>query len=240
MDFSENKTHLHEKGFSIIDDIYTKDEIGKLISVIENSNSGGKNFLKSADLFAIRQFLNEIPEIKELIFNKRLHKLISDIAGEDFFIIKSIYFDKPEESNWFVSYHQDLTISVDGKKDVENFSGWTTKNNQFAVQPTLDILENIFTVRIHLDATDENNGALKIIEASHLRKIYRPENIDFSTEQETFCNVEAGGIMIMKPLLLHGSNRSKNSNRRRVIHIEFSNKQLPEGLNWSEYATLKN
>jgi hypothetical protein len=42
----------------------------------------------------------------------------------------------------------------------------------------------------------------------------------------------------MKPLLLHSSGRTINNNKRRVIHIEFSNKKLPENLNWAEYAKV--
>ncbi|MNS15743.1 Phytanoyl-CoA dioxygenase (PhyH) [compost metagenome] len=102
----------------------------------------------------------------------------------------------------------------------------------------MDILENIFTIRIHLDDTDENNGALKVIDGSHLKKIFRPETINYANEKEIFCNVEAGGIMLMKPLLLHGSNRTSNQKRRRVIHIEFSNKVLPELIKWSESTQI--
>ena len=72
------------------------------------------------------------------------------------------------------------------------------------MQPPLDILENIFTIRIHLDNTDENNGALKVVPKSHAKGIYRPETIDWEVETENICNVENGGVMIMKPLLLHG------------------------------------
>lgn len=48
------------------------------------------------------------------------------------------------------------------------------------------------------------------------------------------CNVEKGGTMMMKPLLLHASNRSANGKKRRVIPIEFSNQELPEELQCSE------
>ncbi len=101
-------------------------------------------------------------------------------------------------------------------------------------------MENIITIRIHLDDTDENNGALKVIDKSHLKEIYRPETINWETETESVCNVKSGGIMLMKPLLLHSSSRTKNNKRRRVIHIEFSNKVLPDQLNWSEYSSIKN
>ncbi|WP_106914954.1 phytanoyl-CoA dioxygenase family protein [Chryseobacterium aurantiacum] len=228
------KSHIQEYGFSIINDVFSVDEVEKIISVLNGIDTSRENFRKSDDLFAIRQFLKEIPEIKDLIFNDNIQRIITEIFGEKYFVVKSIYFDKPETSNWYVAYHQDLTISVDKKLELPNFGPWTTKQNQFAVQPPLNILENIYTIRIHLDDTDENNGALKVVPKSHSKGIYRPETIDWSIETEDICNVEKGGIMLMKPLTLHGSNRTTNGKKRRVIHIEFSDMELPEVLQWSE------
>ncbi|AZA86660.1 phytanoyl-CoA dioxygenase [Chryseobacterium shandongense] len=229
-----HKNSIKENGFTVINNIFSEEEIKKIGEVIQNIDTSGETFRKLEDLFAIRQFLKEIPEVNDLIFNENIKTIIKEIFGEQYFVVKSIYFDKPEKSNWYVAYHQDLTISVDKKFEIENFGPWTTKQNQFAVQPPLDILENIFTIRIHLDDTDEHNGALKVVPKSHSNGIYRPETIDWSVETEAICSVEKGGVMIMKPLLLHGSNRTTNGKKRRVIHIEFSDKGLPEELNWSE------
>ncbi|THF53126.1 phytanoyl-CoA dioxygenase family protein [Flavobacterium supellecticarium] len=229
-----HKNAVSELGFSSIPGVYSNDEVDAIIQLITKTDTTRDTFRKSKELFAIRQFLKEIPNINELVFNENLQNIIRNYFGEDYFVVKSIYFDKPETSNWYVAYHQDLTISVDQKIEINDFGPWTVKQNQFAVQPPLSILENIFTVRIHLDDTDENNGALKVIEKSHAKGIYRPETIDWNTETEAICSVPKGGIMIMKPLLLHGSNRTTNHKKRRVIHIEFSNITLPEGLNWSE------
>lgn len=228
------KNELTDNGFAVINNIFSEEEIKNISEVILNIDTSKDTFRKSEDLFAIRQFLKEIPEVKDLIFNENLRTIIREIFGENYFVIKSIYFDKPEKSNWYVAYHQDLTISVDKKLQLENFGPWTTKQNQFAVQPPLYILENIYTIRIHLDDTDENNGALKVIPKSHAKGIYRPETIDWTLETETMCSIEKGGIMLMKPLLLHGSNRTTNGKKRRVIHIEFSDRELPEQLQWSE------
>ncbi len=221
-------------GFSIVDEIFSSFEVNKIIDIINQANPNKQTFRKSADLFAIRRFLKELPSATEYIFNPKLRSLISTVFGEDYFLVKSIYFDKPESSNWFVSYHQDLTISVDRKVELENFGPWTTKQNQFAVQPPISIMENIFTIRIHLDDTDENNGALRVIPKSHLKKIYRPETIDWTKEIETTCSVRKGGIMLMKPLILHSSSRTTNNKKRRVIHLEFSNQELPSELKWAE------
>lgn len=230
--------NFSKNGFAVINHIYSDEEINKILNAIENADSGKDTFRKSSDLFAIRQVLKEIPEINQIIFNVNLKNLIREFIGNDFFIVKSIYFDKPETSNWYVPYHQDLTISVDKKIDLENFNFWTKKHNQFAVQPPIEILENIVTIRIHLDKTNEKNGALKIIPTSHSKKIYRPETIDWSNEKEVICNVEKGGVMLMKPLLLHSSSRTTNNQKRRVVHIELSNFELTNEINWSEKMTI--
>lgn len=228
------KSHIEKYGFSVINRVFSDEEVEQIIHILNQIDTSRENFRKSQDLFAIRQFLKEIPEIKNLIFNDNIKRIVKEIFGEKYFVVKSIYFDKPETSNWYVAYHQDLTISVDKKLELSGFGPWTTKQNQFAVQPPLNVLENIYTIRIHLDDTDENNGALKVISRSHAKGIYRPETIDWTVETEEICNVNSGGVMLMKPLTLHGSNRTTNGKKRRVIHIEFSDMELPEVLQWAE------
>jgi ectoine hydroxylase-related dioxygenase (phytanoyl-CoA dioxygenase family) len=225
---------IEAKGFAIVNNIYSKEEIDDILQYIAEADTDKPTFRKTNDLFAIRQFLKELPGIRPLIFTQKLKEVISNYWGNDYFVVKSIYFDKPPQSNWFVSYHQDLTISVNQKTDIAGFGPWTIKQDQFAVQPPLKILESNFTIRIHLDDTDEHNGALKVIPGSHQKRIYRPETIDWSVEKEHICNVPSGGLMFMRPLLLHSSSRTTNDKKRRVIHIEFSNEKLPEPLEWSE------
>jgi len=236
--WKKHNDQIEQEGHTVIAGVYSTGEIDSITEKIKKSDQTNSSFRKSEDLFAIRQFFKEIPEVKNLIFNENLRKVISELFGSDFFVIKSMYFDKPASSNWYVAYHQDLTISVDRKAKLTDYGPWTVKQNQFAVQPPVHILENIMTVRIHLDETNAENGALKVISGSHLKGIFRPEQIDWSREVETSCKVPKGGIMIMKPLLLRSSARTTNNHRRRVIHIEFSNVLLPDSLNWSELLNL--
>lgn len=237
-EFTTYKQDLLENGVSIVNKIYSAEEVARILAVIDQADTSNDTFRKTIDLFAIRQFLKEIPSAADLIFTDKLKTLIKDMMGDNCFVVKSIYFDKPETSNWYVAYHQDLTISVDKKLEIEHFGPWTTKQNQFAVQPPIAFLENSTTIRIHLDDTDEHNGALRVIPKSHLKQIYRPESIDWSKEMETTCCVEKGGVMLMKPLTLHSSDRTTNNKKRRVIHIEFSTMELPPELKWAERMNL--
>jgi ectoine hydroxylase-related dioxygenase (phytanoyl-CoA dioxygenase family) len=233
------KAQFEKDGFTIIEQVYDDSEIAHILSILEAINTSAPSFRKTKDLFAIRRFFQEVPQAVEPIFTDRIKKFIHAIMGEGFFVVKSIYFDKPQDSNWFVAFHQDLTISVAEKKEVPGFGPWTAKQGYYAAQPPLDLLQDNFTIRIHLDDTTADNGALKVIPQSHTKGIYRPETIDFSAEGITTCTIQKGGIMLMKPLLMHASGRTTDGNRRRVIHIECSKSELPSELSWAEQLFLQ-
>lgn len=234
----DKKQELTETGFTVIENIYNNEEIEQMITVIVEADEKGKShketFRKSSDLFAIRQLLKEVPQLLSTVFNNKLRTIIHQHLGPDYFVVKSIYFDKPDTSNWYVPYHQDLTISVDKKIEIENYGPWTVKQNQYAVQPPINILENIVTIRIHLDDTDENNGSLRVLSTSHLNGVQRTEEINREELKESVCSVKRGGVMLMKPLLLHRSCKTTNKKRRRVINIEFSCHELASPLQWAE------
>ncbi|RAI99378.1 phytanoyl-CoA dioxygenase PhyH [Chitinophaga skermanii] len=213
--------------------IYTRVECAQLMAAIEEATQN-ERFRRSNELFAIRRFLHEVPAAWGILNNAALQDVLASLSTGKLRPVKSIYFDKPGGSNWFVSYHHDLTISVTSRHDVPGFGPWTKKPGYFAVQPPLSYLQNIFTLRIHLDDTNEENGALRVVPSSHNKGLYRPETIDWTLETEDTCCVEAGGIMIMKPLLLHASGRTTNQASRRVIHIEFTTDTLPAPLTWEE------
>ncbi|MBL4674970.1 MAG: phytanoyl-CoA dioxygenase family protein [Mucilaginibacter sp.] len=221
-------------GHAVVKDVFNAAELSAILAAIADADKTNNTFRKTDALFAIRQVLKEVPALTKLIFNERFKAVIDNLFGDGYFVVKSIYFDKPPTSNWFVAWHQDLTISVDKRIELNGYGPWTVKQNQLAVQPPINILQDNFTVRIHLDDADEGNGALKVIPGSHLKDIYRPETIDWQTEQPHTCVVGAGGVMIMRPLLMHASGRTTNNRPRKVIHIEFSRAELPHEIRWSE------
>lgn len=170
--------------------------------------------------------------------NKKLRSLLSHFFSDEYYLTKAIYFDKPKTSNWFVAYHQDLSISVNKKAEIQDYKNWTFKKGQYGVQPPETILKNIVTVRIHLDNTTKENGALKVIPTSHLNGVVRIDSFDFKNKKEVDCEVERGAVMLMKPLTLHASNRTTNNQQRRVIHLEFSNLNLETPLIWLEKLVI--
>ncbi|CAN5659034.1 hypothetical protein BH20ACI4_BH20ACI4_10430 [soil metagenome] len=48
--------------------------------------------------------------------------------------------------------------------------------------------------------------------------------------ETTVCRVKQGDCLIMRPLILHSSSAGTNPKNRRVIYLEFSAGDLPDGL----------
>jgi len=227
-----NITTLEKDGFEIKENIYSDGDINAILNLLKQHGIEEK--------FGVREILISIPELSTLIFNEHLLNEISKISN-DAFIVKSIFFDKPPQANWIVNWHQDLTINVNEKFGAIGYTKWRTLKERTVVQPPLKILENIFTIRLHLDDCKKENGALRVIKNSHTKGVLDVrDGIAKYKAEETICEVQKGGILIMKPLILHASRRTENNKKRRIIHIEFSDKKLPNGLQWKEFMEIKN
>jgi hypothetical protein len=72
----KHKTELDTNGYSIIDSIYSKQEVISIIQLINQLDTSKPIFRKTENIFAIRQFLKEVQEIKPLIFNENLLNVI--------------------------------------------------------------------------------------------------------------------------------------------------------------------
>jgi len=226
------KSELDTFGFKIIESIYTEKEIDEIVSLLESEEIKGQ--------FGVREFLYNYPSIKQKVFNSKLLKVIKRISPKCKKSIKSIYFDKPPSANWIVNWHQDLTINLSNRIDIDQYKNWRKKDKRFVVQPNKELLEKIFTIRIHLDNCTALNGALRVVEKSHTNGVVDiKEWIDSAADFETVCEVNKGGILLMKPLLFHSSKRTENQMNRRVIHVEFTDQELPIGLEWKEKVVFE-
>lgn len=240
-------TQLQHKGSAILNNIYTKREVNKMNSALNDFfKTQGK---KRKQAFAQRRLLIEVPKLEAHIFNQNLRTIINAI-DRDAFLTKAIYFNKAEENNWSVANHQDVAINVAKdktskkaskiwKEKTEGYYGWTEKDEIVSVCPPEEIGKNRFTIRIHLDDANEKNGALKVIYGSH-NKVLSDAEISTITENSIpqLCEVASGGVQLMKPLVLHASGKSKTDKKRRVIHLEFASIALQKGLLWQEYAEI--
>jgi hypothetical protein len=148
--------------------------------------------------------------------------------------VRAILFDKNPAANWTVPWHQDRSIAVRERLEVPGFGPWSTKAGVVHVQPPVEILRQMITLRFHLDPCGRDNGPLRVIPATH-RHIMDPREIDrtVAEQEQTICATTAGGLIAMRPLLLHASSSSRMPAHRRVVHVEFGPQTLPGGLQWA-------
>jgi len=220
-------THTVEAdGFRLAKGIYTKSEAISLRDRLEPVEGAGRRGLLSQDLIA---YVANSDTVLSLV---RPYLQLQPKA------VRAIYFDKSPDSNWVVGWHQDLTIAVKASHNLEGYGPWSTKNDIPHVQPPVDCLQNMVTLRLHLDDADEANGALRVIPGSHKSGRLASSQIQEirSAEHEYLCSASVGDALLMRPLLLHASGKSTSSRHRRILHIEYAGYELPYPLEWHEAA----
>lgn len=150
--------------------------------------------------------------------------------------VRSILFDKTSDENWPVPWHQDLTITVCEQLDIQGYGPWSMKDGSPHVQPPLELLQSMVTIRLHLDDTPKENGVLSVIPSSHkYGKLNSKEVLNRDKSDFVDCECKAGDVLLMSPLILHSSRRSQVAQRRRVIHFEYArDSDLDARLNWLE------
>jgi ectoine hydroxylase-related dioxygenase (phytanoyl-CoA dioxygenase family) len=151
-------------------------------------------------------------------------------------VVRGLLFDKTPDANWKVAWHQDLSIAVRQRIEVPGFGPWSNKAGVTHVQPPVAVLENMITVRLHLDDCGPENGPLRVLPGSHSAGVLAPASIGQWTRDvaPVDCHVAAGGAVVMRPLLLHASSTANCPGHRRVVHLEFASGPLPGGLEWFE------
>ncbi len=181
------------------------------------------------------------PNVQALIASSSLSNFINTLLGNAAFAFKATLFDKNVESNWLVAWHQDVAIPVSHRHDCLDWRAWSVKDGVDYVQPPDAVLAGIVALRLNLDACDHNNGPLRILAKSHL--VGRVKEVligaEVSRYQEHAVTGEVGDCLAMRPLTIHASSKSVTPSRRRVLHLEFANFDLPEGLDWHRRVALR-
>tara|TARA_R110000850_G_scaffold8950_21_gene32990 strand:- start:4122 stop:4784 length:663 start_codon:yes stop_codon:yes gene_type:complete len=161
-----------------------------------------------------------IPEVRALAESETIRDLLPSPRLK---LVRSILFDKSPEANWPVAIHQDRTISVSERREVPGYGPWTLKDGIPHVEPPSAILEGMATIRLHLDNTPEENGALWVIPGSHRDGKLDGNALENAKMTPPIClECQSGDAVLMRPLILHSSKRSASPQHRRVLHFEFA------------------
>lgn len=211
---------IERDGFAILSSCLDESLVIRLLGTLDDTRCGRRNLLRE-------------PLVRELAQSEEIRRVIAPVLGPNCFAIKGILFNKTQKSNWKVPWHQDLTITVKNRVEVEGFGPWSIKGGVVNVQPRTDVLDRILAIRIHLDANDQQNGPLRVIPGSHLHGRLTSEQIaNWDKSGAVACLVPTGGALLMRPLIVHASSACQLPKSRRVIHLEYSSGDLPSGLRW--------
>jgi hypothetical protein len=137
--------------------------------------------------------------------------------------IQAIAFDKTADSNWKVTWHQDVMFPFARPVSSAGFDLPSKKARVDYARPPRQILEEMLAVRLHLDDCDETNGPLRVSPRTHRQGILRSTEIPDQVAQkgEVTCLAKEGEAWLMKPLLLHASSPAIAPKHRRVLHLVF-------------------
>ncbi len=226
-----------KQGFAVLEKCLSAETVARFVELTElaRENSDSESAVaNSAGVYALRNLTDVVPETTELVRNQAVRGIVESILGSNAFLIRSTLFDKTNGANWGVFWHQDLSIAVEQRHDVDGFHAWTRKAGVQCVQPPVELMAQILTMRLHLDDCRADNGALKVLPGSHVSQRLTSDRIEqrAASGGETICEVPTGGAVLMCPLLLHASSPMERSGHRRVIHFEFAAFELPSPLKW--------
>ena len=223
-------------GFAVLEDVVNSEAVSVLLRQLASARIDNLEGQRAGKAFGIRNLLNVVPFTRDLANNSACRSIVEPILGSSARVVRGIYFDKHKDANWKVAWHQDVTIAVKDRIDVDEYGPWSIKAGIHHVQPPESVLENMLTIRIHLDHTEESNGALRVLPATHQYGRLDTHQIEYWKQhrQPVTCSVKSGGAMIMRPLLLHSSTSASRPGHRRVLHFEYSANDLPGGLKWFE------
>lgn len=165
-----------------------------------------------------------IPVVRDLASDVRLIALAADALGGSPVPFRATLFDKSPESNWLVAWHQDTAVPLRERVDRLGWGPWSVKAGVLHARAPGAALQHIVALRVHLDDSTSTNGPLRVLPTTHANGVLSAK--DISRLSGEICPVEclapAGGVVAMRPLLLHASSKSRDSQPRRVLHIEYA------------------
>jgi ectoine hydroxylase-related dioxygenase (phytanoyl-CoA dioxygenase family) len=181
-----------------------------------------------------RRLLETSPEVVRLAGSHAIRGLVEPVLGGKAFAVRGLLFDKVASANWHVGWHQDLMIPVAEQRPTPGFAAWSMKEGVPHVRPPATVLEEMLTLRIHLDDCPANNGPLEVLPGTHRLGMVPEGELRSVVDNHRphLVTAQAGDVLLMRPLLFHSSRPAARATHRRVVHLEFASEPLPGGLEW--------
>jgi hypothetical protein len=205
-----------DAGYSIHSNVFPRDRMIALLDSLEDAQ------LVRTKAGA-RQVL-QVPTVRALGNDEAMLAIARSYVGPRAFPFRATLFDKSLDANWLVAWHQDIALPLRGRLDARGWGPWTIKGGVLHAIAPASALEQVIALRVHLDDSTIDNGPLRVLPGSHRSGILLDDQIDAVAAggMAVNCVVDAGGVIAMRPLLLHASSKATGVQPRRVLHFEYA------------------
>lgn len=207
---------IAQDGFAIVPSVLDDSEILDLAEKIEHSAlphswAGIRHAMKDRGVVAVAH-------------DARLLQLGQQVLGDDALPFRATLFDKSPRANWLVVWHQDTALPLRERRDTSGWGPWSIKDGIHYAHAPASALESVLALRLHLDDSHANNGPLRVLPSTHILGVLSDKQLHDLSEKiiAVDCLVRRGGIVAMRPLVVHASSKSQSDQPRRVLHIEYA------------------
>jgi ectoine hydroxylase-related dioxygenase (phytanoyl-CoA dioxygenase family) len=206
---------ISEKGFAIIPNVVEQNEIGELLADLNSSN-----FPRSRAGLRHAMRLSTVAHIAR---SAQLLGIAQGVLGKEALPFRATLFDKSPTANWLVVWHQDTALPLRERREAPGWGPWSVKDGVNYAHAPASVLGRVLALRVHLDDSTAENGPLRVLPATHTLGVLSDETLhDLSTRIGAVdCLTPRGGVLAMRPLIVHASSKSRVENRRRVLHLEY-------------------
>jgi ectoine hydroxylase-related dioxygenase (phytanoyl-CoA dioxygenase family) len=212
------------EGFAIVPEVFTATELTALATELAAASL-------SRSRAGMRHILHHL-SVASIASDSRLLKLGKEVLGPNAFPFRATLFDKSPAANWLVVWHQDTALPLRGKRDVSGWGPWSIKDGVTYAHAPASALQNVLAIRVHLDNSNEDNGPLRVLPNTHHRGVLSDDEIQRVSREiaPVACTVPRGGLVLMRPLIVHASSKAISAHSRRVLHIEYASQRCFDGL----------
>jgi ectoine hydroxylase-related dioxygenase (phytanoyl-CoA dioxygenase family) len=164
------------------------------------------------------------PEVAALANDQRLLRLAGSALGAGARPFRATLFDKSPAANWLVVWHQDTALPLRARRPIAGWGPWSVKAGVVYAQAPAAALESVVALRVHLDESAPENGPLRVLPGTHTQGVLSDEAIRelASRVRPHQATCPRGGVVVMRPLLVHASSKAATASSRRVLHIEYA------------------
>jgi ectoine hydroxylase-related dioxygenase (phytanoyl-CoA dioxygenase family) len=214
---------IEDAGYRVEENVFSEPECDSLIAALSHnmtcrSRAGARHLMIN-------------PTVAAVANDQRLLWLARRSLGEGAVPFRATLFDKSGKANWFVVWHQDTALPLVSHNESPEWGPWSMKAGILYAHAPGWALARILALRVQLDGSTRENGPLRVIPGSHALGVLNDEEVFgiVRWQEQVECIISRGGVLAMRPLLIHASSKARTDEHRRVLHIEYAESLTLDG-----------